>query len=143
MKMTGETIIIHGARAHNLKGVDVEIPRGKYVVITGISGSGKSSLAFDTIYAEGQRRYMHPHIFDLIRWLTGSDYDTVFAQVAPNLRKELEVEDMLMAVGKLKDGTASLFDPSWSRLEEKLKVPGPGWEKFPKRMEVNLTITGD
>jgi predicted dehydrogenase len=50
---------------------------------------------------------------------------------------------MLMAVGKMKDGTAFLFDPSWSRLEEKLKVPGPGWERFPKRMEVNVTITGE
>ena len=52
-------IIISGARAHNLKNVNVEIPRRKFVVITGISGSGKSSLAFDTIYAEGQRRYMN------------------------------------------------------------------------------------
>lgn len=54
-----KTIEIRGARAHNLKGVDVDIPRRKFVVITGISGSGKSSLAFDTIYAEGQRRYMN------------------------------------------------------------------------------------
>jgi excinuclease ABC subunit A len=51
-------ISIKGARVHNLKNVDVEIPRDKLVVITGISGSGKSSLAFDTIYAEGQRRYV-------------------------------------------------------------------------------------
>ena len=53
-----EVIRIVGAREHNLKGIDVEIPRNKFVVITGLSGSGKSSLAFDTIYAEGQRRYM-------------------------------------------------------------------------------------
>ncbi|HET6398741.1 MAG TPA: excinuclease ABC subunit UvrA [Candidatus Thermoplasmatota archaeon] len=52
------SIIVRGAREHNLKGIDVEIPRGKLVVVTGLSGSGKSSLAFDTIYAEGQRRYV-------------------------------------------------------------------------------------
>ena len=55
----GEFIHIEGAKAHNLKGVDVDIPRRKFVVVTGISGSGKSSLAFDTLYAEGQRRYMN------------------------------------------------------------------------------------
>ena len=53
-----DTIKIEGARVHNLKNVDIEIPRGALVVVTGLSGSGKSSLAFDTIYAEGQRRYM-------------------------------------------------------------------------------------
>ena len=53
-----DKIKIEGARVHNLKNVDVEIPRNSLVVITGLSGSGKSSLAFDTIYAEGQRRYM-------------------------------------------------------------------------------------
>ena len=54
-----ETIQIRGASEHNLKNVDVDIPRKKLVVLTGLSGSGKSSLAFDTIYAEGQRRYMN------------------------------------------------------------------------------------
>ena len=52
------TIAVQGARVHNLKNISVEIPRDKLIVVTGLSGSGKSSLAFDTIYAEGQRRYM-------------------------------------------------------------------------------------
>ena len=51
-------IVVKGAREHNLKGIDVAIPRGTLTVVTGLSGSGKSSLAFDTIYAEGQRRYV-------------------------------------------------------------------------------------
>ncbi|MEE6726621.1 excinuclease ABC subunit UvrA [Pediococcus acidilactici] len=56
--MVNDKIIIHGARAHNLKNIDVTIPKNKLVVVTGLSGSGKSSLAFDTLYAEGQRRYV-------------------------------------------------------------------------------------
>ncbi len=56
--MIGNKIIVKGARVNNLKNIDVEIPRNKFVVITGLSGSGKSSLAFDTLYAEGQRRYV-------------------------------------------------------------------------------------
>ncbi len=56
--LTGPKIVVRGAREHNLRGIDVELPRDRLVVITGLSGSGKSSLAFDTIYAEGQRRYV-------------------------------------------------------------------------------------
>ncbi|MDZ5508065.1 excinuclease ABC subunit UvrA [Enterococcus cecorum] len=56
--MANDKIVIHGARAHNLKNIDVTIPRDQLVVVTGLSGSGKSSLAFDTLYAEGQRRYV-------------------------------------------------------------------------------------
>ena len=56
--MSHKFIQIHNARQHNLKGIDVAIPREQMTVVTGLSGSGKSSLAFDTIYAEGQRRYV-------------------------------------------------------------------------------------
>ena len=58
MKSKIEKIIIKGARQHNLKNIDLSIPKKQLIVITGVSGSGKSSLAFDTIYAEGQRRYV-------------------------------------------------------------------------------------
>ena len=53
-----DKIVIRGARQHNLKNINLDIPRDRFVVLTGLSGSGKSSLAFDTIYAEGQRRYI-------------------------------------------------------------------------------------
>jgi len=84
----------------------------------------------------------HPHVFDLLRWLTGSDFASIHAEVAPNMRTDLEVEDVLLVNGKMADGCTFLLDPSWSRLEERLPEPGPGWEVFPKRMEVNLTIGG-
>ncbi len=56
MASSTDRIVVRGAREHNLKNIHVEIPRDRFVVVTGLSGSGKSSLAFDTIYAEGQRR---------------------------------------------------------------------------------------
>src|SRR5947207_5751517 len=56
--MAHDWVAVRGARVHNLKNIDVDIPRNKFVVVTGLSGSGKSSLAFDTVYAEGQRRYV-------------------------------------------------------------------------------------
>lgn len=65
-----ELIKIRGANEHNLKNLDVDIPRNKLVVLTGLSGSGKSSLAFDTIYAEGQRRYMES-LFSYARQFLG------------------------------------------------------------------------
>ena len=62
-------IVVKGARVHNLKNIDVEIPRDRLVVITGVSGSGKSSLAFDTLYAEGQRRYLESLAVDARQFL--------------------------------------------------------------------------
>ncbi len=85
----------------------------------------------------------HPHVFDLIRWITGSDFDYIYAEAGRNIREDIEVEDILLVNGKMKDGTSFLFDPSWSRHEERLEVPGPGWEVYPKRMEVNLNISGE
>ena len=66
-------IEVRGAREHNLKSIDVDIPRDQLVVITGLSGSGKSSLAFDTIYAEGQRRYVESLETQRCQALLGAD----------------------------------------------------------------------
>ena len=63
-----DKIIIKGAREHNLKNIDIELPRDKLIVMTGLSGSGKSSLAFDTIYADGQRRYIESQECSSDRW---------------------------------------------------------------------------
>ena len=60
--MQNNFIKIRGARVHNLKNIDLDIPKNKLIVITGLSGSGKSSLAFDTLYAEGQRRYVESFV---------------------------------------------------------------------------------
>ena len=68
-----DKIVIKGAREHNLKNVDLTIPRDQLVVFTGVSGSGKSSLAFDTIYAEGQRRYIESLSAYARQFLGGSD----------------------------------------------------------------------
>ncbi|MEC4681233.1 MAG: ABC-ATPase UvrA, partial [Nitrospirota bacterium] len=73
-------IVIKGARQHNLKNLDLEIPRDQLVVITGLSGSGKSSLAFDTIYAEGQRRYVESlsaYARQFLEQMTKPDVDSI------------------------------------------------------------------
>lgn len=67
-----DKIIIKGAREHNLKNIDIELPRDKLIVMTGLSGSGKSSLAFDTIYADGQRRYIES-LSSYARMFLGTD----------------------------------------------------------------------
>ena len=81
MKKTSERkyIKIRGANEHNLKNIDVDIPRDEFVVLTGLSGSGKSSLAFDTIYAEGQRRYME--------WLSSYARQFLGQMEKPNVEK--------------------------------------------------------
>lgn len=84
----------------------------------------------------------HPHIFDLVRWVSGSEYRYVFSDVADNIR-DIQEEDVLYATGEMENGMKFLLDPSWTRLEEKIKIPGPGWEVFPKRMEVNFSIVGE
>ncbi len=75
-----DTIIVKGAREHNLKNIDVELPKKKLIVITGVSGSGKSSLAFDTIFAEGQRRYVESlsaYARQFIGQMEKPKYDTI------------------------------------------------------------------
>lgn len=85
----------------------------------------------------------HPHIFDLVRILTGSEFDTIYAQCAPNIRTKLEVEDMLSVTARMKNGVIVSLDPSWSKRETDIPYPGVGWEIDPKRMEVNVTLCGD
>lgn len=98
---------------------------------------------------EGDHRFRggalcdHPHIFDMIRHITGSEFDSIYAEVAPNIRPDIQEEDMLSVIGRMKNGTVFSLDPSWSKMENRLPVPGPGWEVFPKRMEVNITINGE
>src|SRR5512138_3229555 len=75
-----DRITVHGARQHNLKNIDVDIPRNTFTVITGLSGSGKSSLAFDTIYAEGQRRYVEtlsPYARQFLDQMERPDVDSI------------------------------------------------------------------
>ena len=84
--MNKSNIYIKGARVNNLKNIDVEIPRNKFIVITGLSGSGKSSLAFDTLYAEGQRRYVESLSSFMVITSTGV-YHT-FARSATSLMRK-------------------------------------------------------
>src|SRR5580765_4624806 len=89
------TIAVQGARVHNLKNISVEIPRDRLTVVTGLSGSGKSSLAFDTIYAEGQRRYMESlssFAKRFIAQVTKPDVDYVFG-----LSPVISIEQKTMA----------------------------------------------
>ena len=94
----GRVIAIRGAREHNLKNIDLDIPRDKLVVITGLSGSGKSSLAFDTIYAEGQRRYVESlsaYARQFLEMMQKPDVDQIDGPVAGDLDR---AEDHLEAI---------------------------------------------
>lgn len=84
----------------------------------------------------------HPHIFDMIRWITGSDFEYIFAEVGLNIRTDIEEEDVILVNGKMKNGVSFLLDPSWSRHEVPVTKP-IDWDLFPKRMEVNINITGE
>ncbi len=86
--MTSKFISIRGAREHNLKNITLDLPREKLVVITGLSGSGKSSLAFDTIYAEGQRRYVESlsaYARQFLERMEKPDVDAIEGQI-PSMR---------------------------------------------------------
>ena len=88
----------------------------------------------------------HPHIFDMMRFLTDSEYEYVYADCAPNLRNDMQVEDMVFILGRMKNGVMVSLDPSYSRMENPMTPLGPlgaGWEQYPRRVEVNYTVTGE
>ena len=97
--LEGGRISVLGARVHNLKNIDVDIPRNKLSVITGMSGSGKSSLAFDTIFAEGQRRYVE-----------------TFSAYARNFLGNMERPDVDKITGLSRKQQTRIRDPQWGRL---------------------------
>ena len=102
------SIVLKGARVHNLKNIDVEIPRDRLVVITGVSGSGKSSLAFDTLYAEGQRRYVESlsaYARQFLELMERPDIDFIEG-LSPAISIEQKAASIL-SVWKGKDATLS------------------------------------
>src|SRR3569833_3366963 len=89
--MAEDALIVRGAREHNLRNIDVSIPRNRLTVITGLSGSGKSSLAFDTIYAEGQRRYVESqstYTHQFLGLMEKPDVDAIKKHTPTNTNKQ-------------------------------------------------------
>ena len=97
-----DKIVINGAREHNLKDLNLEIPKNKFIVITGVSGSGKSSLAFDTIYAEGQRRYVESlsaYARQFLEVMQKPDVDSIEGlspAISIEQKQHLKIQDLLL-----------------------------------------------
>lgn len=88
----------------------------------------------------------HPHAFDLARYFSGSEFESVYAEAAPNIRRDRIVEDGVFVIGRMKNGVITSIDPSYSRHENVLtpiRGTGPGWEGYPKRVEVNVVLNGE
>ncbi len=99
--MKEPSIVVKGARAHNLKDIDIELPKNKLIVMTGLSGSGKSSLAFDTIYAEGQRRYVESlsaYARQFLGQMDKPDVDTIEGlspAISIDQKQQVKIQDQL------------------------------------------------
>lgn len=100
--MKEPSIVVKGARAHNLKDIDIELPKNKLIVMTGLSGSGKSSLAFDTIYAEGQRRYVESlsaYARQFLGQMDKPDVDTIEGlspAISIDQKQQVKIQDQLL-----------------------------------------------
>ena len=114
-------IEVRGARTHNLQDIEVKLPRGQFVVISGVSGSGKSSLAFDTLYAEGQRRYVESlssYARQFIGQMKKADCDSIEG-LSPAISIDqkqgssvIELKDWLHAHGIISEGRKGSFSPT-------------------------------
>ena len=110
-----DKIVVRGARQHNLKNISLEIPRHKLTVITGLSGSGKSSLAFDTIYAEGQRRYIESlsaYARQFLERMEKPDVDSAEGSIARNQHRAEDHQPQPALHGRNRHGNLRLHAPA-------------------------------